>query len=37
VCQWENGDALPKADKLVAIAKLYGCTVEELLKEEESA
>jgi len=31
VSKWENGLALPRADKLPKIAKLYGCTIEELL------
>lgn len=32
VCQWENGDNMPRADKLAAIAKLYGCTIDELFR-----
>jgi len=31
VSKWEQGITLPRADKLLVIAKLYGCTVEELL------
>ena len=31
VWQWENGDNLPRADKLIAISQLYGCTVEDLI------
>ena len=31
VCQWETGKSLPRTDKLVEIATLYGCTVDELL------
>ncbi|MCX4256474.1 MAG: helix-turn-helix transcriptional regulator [Oscillospiraceae bacterium] len=31
VSKWEVGLAKPRADKLPAIAKLYGCTIEELL------
>ena len=34
VAKWENGDALPRSDKLIAIAKVLGCTVDELLREE---
>ena len=34
VCQWEKGETLPAAGRLLEIAKLYGCTVDELLKEE---
>lgn len=31
VSKWERGAAKPRADKLPQIAKLYGCTIEELL------
>ena len=31
VSKWETGRTMPRVDKLPAIAKLYGCTVEELL------
>lgn len=31
VSKWECGLAKPRADKLPQIAKLYGCTIEELL------
>ena len=34
VSKWERGLAKPRADKLVEIAKLYGCTVDELLAED---
>lgn len=34
VCQWEKGKNLPDARKLPQIAKLYGCSVDELLAEE---
>ena len=34
VAQWESGIAKPAIDRLMTIAKTYGCTVEELLKEE---
>lgn len=34
VNKWENGIAKPRADKLPAIAKLYGCSIEELLADE---
>lgn len=33
VAQWEAGMIKPRADKLPAIAKLFGCTIDELLKE----
>ena len=34
VWQWENGKALPRADKLPAVAKLYGCTIDDLIGKE---
>lgn len=34
VCQWETGKTAPRASLLPQIAKLYGCTIDELLKEE---
>lgn len=35
VCQWETGKSKPRATLLPKIAKLYGCTVDELLAEDE--
>ena len=32
---WESGKNIPKGKRLPEVAKLYGCTIEELLKEEE--
>lgn len=37
VAKWETGAALPRADKLLALARLYGCTVEALLEEDGEA
>lgn len=34
VSQWENGDFMPRADKLPLIAKTLKCTVDELLSED---
>lgn len=34
VSKWERGLAKPRADKLPAIARLYGCSIEELLTED---
>lgn len=34
VYQWETGVTHPSIKRLVELAKLYGCTVDELLKEE---
>lgn len=28
---WENGDTLPKSDKLVKLAQFFGCTTDALL------
>lgn len=37
VSKWENGTAEPNTSNLVAIAKLYGISAEDLLKSVESA
>lgn len=34
VSKWERGLAKPRADKLPILAKLYGCTIEELLADD---
>lgn len=34
VYQWETGVTIPNGKRLPEIAKLYGCTVDELLKQE---
>jgi transcriptional regulator with XRE-family HTH domain len=34
VAQWESGATSPRAKLLPTLAQLYGCTVDELLKEE---
>ena len=31
VSQWETGERIPRADKLVQLAQILGCTVDELL------
>jgi transcriptional regulator with XRE-family HTH domain len=36
VYQWETGVTTPSAKRLPEIAKLYGCTVDELLREDVS-
>jgi len=33
VSMWETGKASPRADMLLRIAKLFGCTVGDLFKE----
>lgn len=35
VYQWEKGRTTPRPEKLLKLAQLYGCTVEELLRKEE--
>lgn len=37
VSKWELGDATPEVDKLLALAKAFGVTTDELLSEEEPA
>jgi transcriptional regulator with XRE-family HTH domain len=37
VSKWERGVSKPRADKLPMLAKLYGCTIEELLASENEA
>lgn len=32
VCRWENGEFLPRADKLIVLAKVLKCSVSALLK-----
>ena len=35
VCQWETGKTLPDPRKLTKIADLYGCSIDELLTDDE--
>ena len=35
ISSWETGRTLPSADKLPVLARLYGCTIDELLSEPE--
>lgn len=37
VTKWEAGLFLPRADKLPALAKLLGCTVDKLLSKDKDA
>jgi transcriptional regulator with XRE-family HTH domain len=32
ISQWEKGDSAPRANKLVQLAQILGCTVDELLR-----
>ena len=34
VAMWETGEATPRAANLIALAKLFNCTVDELLTQE---
>lgn len=34
VNQWEKGKTVPKTESLPKLAELFGCTVDELFKEE---
>lgn len=31
VAKWETGSSLPRSDKLPVLARMYGCTLDELL------
>ena len=33
VAMWENGNNLPRAEKLPLLAKLYGCSIDDLFQE----
>ena len=35
VAMWETGEAMPRADRLPELAKILGCTIDELFAEEE--
>lgn len=35
ISMWETGDSLPRADKLLQLAKILDCTVDELLNKHE--
>lgn len=30
VAKWETGEATPRSDKLLEIAKIFGCTIDDL-------
>ena len=36
IAKWETGAACPRAELIPAIAKLYGCTIDDLFYEEKS-
>ena len=33
VAMWETGDAFPRSDKLPILAKIFGCTIDDLFDE----
>lgn len=37
VAMWETQNSLPRADKLPALAKVLGCTIDELLKKKKES
>ena len=37
VCQWETGKTMPRASMLAHIAALYGCTIDELLSDDDTS
>ena len=36
VTMWENGERKPPSDKLPQLAKIFGCTIDELYGEKET-
>lgn len=34
ISQWENGNTYPTGERLRVVAEVYGCTYDELMKEE---
>lgn len=34
ISQWENGEAMPRADKLPELAKILDCSIEDLYTQE---
>lgn len=35
VCQWETGKTKPRASLLPKVAEVYGCTIDELLTDQD--
>lgn len=35
VSMWESGDSMPRADKLPDLARVLGCTVDDLFRDSE--
>lgn len=36
VYQWETGVTMPTGKRLIELSKLYGCTVDDLLKDDKA-
>lgn len=36
VSKWEIGESKPRADILIKLAKIFGCSIDELLSEEKA-
>ena len=34
VAKWETGESFPRAEKLIQLAEVLNCTIDELLREE---
>lgn len=32
VAKWETGEAMPRADKLPELAKIFGCSIDDLYR-----
>ena len=37
VAMWESGESMPRTDKLPQLAKIFGCTIDELFVQDEGA
>ncbi len=33
ISQWETGERTPRAEKLIQLAKLFNCNIDEMLKD----
>ena len=37
VSQWESGETYPSDDKLLSLAKIFNCTLDDLFKEDRAS
>lgn len=37
VAMWESGESFPRADKLPQLARILGCTIDDLFRDNENA